>query len=130
MPGRGFIIFSIFLLFFSEFSFRAKYERNSGLKFWFHFFGLSHPPVLARNNAGKRFYNFLSFFAIFFGILFPGPGMNRIRNKNFVFTFSAYLIPVSARNNAGKRFYNFLSFFTIVFGILFPRSEEHTSELQ
>ena len=62
IPGRGFIIFWIF---FRNILARDKYERNSGVKFCFHFFGLSH-PVWAKNNAGKRFYNFLNFFTIFF----------------------------------------------------------------
>ena len=53
------------------------YERDSGLKFLSLFPGLSH-PVLARKNAGKRFFNFSNFFAIFFGILLPGSGMNAI----------------------------------------------------
>ena len=78
MPRRGFIIFLIFLLFiFRNFLARVEYERNSGLKFCFHFFGLSH-PVWAKNNAGKMFYNFLNFFTIFFGIFFPGSSMNGI----------------------------------------------------
>ena len=62
MPGRGFIIF---LLFFRNFLSRVEYERNSRVKFCFHFFGLS-PPVLAKNNARNKFYNFLNFFTIFF----------------------------------------------------------------
>jgi len=79
LPGRGFIIFWLFLLFFSEFSPRIEYERNSGLKFFSLFFGLSH-PVLAKNNAGKRFYNFLNLFTIFFGIFLPESSMNGIRD--------------------------------------------------
>ena len=45
--------------------------------FVFTFFGLSH-PVLAKNNAGKRFYNFSNFFTIFFGIFLYGSSMNGI----------------------------------------------------
>ena len=37
-----------------------------GAKFFSLFLGLSY-PVLARNNAEKRFFNFLNCFAIFFG---------------------------------------------------------------
>jgi len=65
MPEICFLIFWFFLLFFSQFSSLAEYERNSGLKFFFLFFGLSH-PVLAKSNAGKRFFNFLNFFFLFF----------------------------------------------------------------
>ena len=77
MPGRGFIIFWIFLLFFWNILARVEYQRNSVVKFCFHFFDLSQ-PVLAKNNTGKRFYNFLNFFTIFFGIFFPGSSMNGI----------------------------------------------------
>ena len=79
MQKSGFLIFWIILLFFSEFIARVKYERNSGLKFFSHFLGLPH-PVLSRNNAEKRFFDFLNFFAIFVGILLPRSSMNRIRD--------------------------------------------------
>ena len=83
MPGRGFIIFRIFLLFFfRNLLARFEYERNSGVKFCFHFFGLSH-PVLAKKNARKGFYNFLNFFTIFF--------------RNF-------LTPVEYEQNSGIKF--------------------------
>ena len=79
---RGFLIFWIFLLFFSQFSSLAKFERNSGLNFFSPFFGLSQ-PILAKNNAGKRFFNFFNFFDIFSRIFLPGSSMNGIRDKNF-----------------------------------------------
>ena len=79
--------------FFRNFLARDEYKRNSGVKsFFFHFFKLS-PPVLAKNNAGKRFYKFLNFFTVFFEIFFPGSRMNGILEENFVFTFFAYLVP-------------------------------------
>ena len=86
------------------------YERNSGVKVCFHFFGLSH-PVWAKNNAGKRFYNFLNFFAIFFGIFLPGSSMNGILEWNFFFTFSVYLIPFSEKIMPGRGIIIFLLFF-------------------
>jgi len=52
-------------------------ERNFGVKFCFHFFGLSR-PVLSKKNAGKRFYNYLNFFTIFFEIFLPGSSINVI----------------------------------------------------
>ena len=109
IPRRGFIIFKIFFLFFSEFSKSVEYEWNSELKFCFPFFGLSH-PVLAKNNPGKRFYNLFNFFTIFFGIFMLGSSMNRIRDQNFVFIFSADHIPFYPKNIARKRFYNLLNF--------------------
>ena len=79
------------------------YERNSGVKFCVHPFGLSH-PVLAKNNPGKRFYNFLYFFAIFLGIFLPGSSMNGILELNFVFNFSAYLVPFWLKIMPGRGF--------------------------
>ena len=59
--------FLIFCYFFQNFLPGVEGEQNSGLKFFLLFLGLSH-PVVAKNNAGKGFLNFLNFFAIFFGI--------------------------------------------------------------
>ena len=106
MPGRGFIIF---LLFFRNFLSRVEYERNSRIKFCFHFFGLSR-PVWAKNYAGKRFYNFLNFLAIFFGIFLPGSSMNGILEWNFVFPFSANLIPFWHKIIPGRGFIIFWIF--------------------
>ena len=77
MAGRGFIVFWIFLQFFRNFPSWVEYERYSGVKFYFLFFSVS-PPVLAKNNGGKRFYNFFNFFTIFFGIFLPGSSINSI----------------------------------------------------
>ena len=110
MPGWGFIIFWIFLYFFRNFHARVEYKRNSGLKFCFLFFGRPR-PVLAKNVASKRFYNF---FTIFFGIFLLKSSMNGIRDKNFVFTFSAYLIPFWLKIMPGRGFiicWIFLLFF-------------------
>ena len=82
-----------FLFFFWNFLSRIEYERNSGLKLFFLIFGLSH-SVLAKNNAGMRFFNFRNFFAIFFGTFLLGSSMNGIRDKNCFFSFSAYVIPI------------------------------------
>ena len=84
-------MFSIFLVFFWNFLVWVEYERNSGVKFFFLFLGLSH-PVLAKNTVGKKFFNFLKFFAIFLGILLHESSMNGIRKSNFFLSFSAYLI--------------------------------------
>ena len=92
MPERDFLIFGFFQLFFSNFLARVGYEQNLGLKFFSLCLGLSH-PVLAKNNAGKRFFNFLNFFAIFFEFFFPRPSMNGNRDKISFFSFSAYLLP-------------------------------------
>ena len=75
----------------------------SKVKFCFHFLSLSR-PVLAKNNAGKRFYNFLNFFTIFFGIFLPGSSMNGILELNFVLNFSAYLDPFWQKIMLGRGF--------------------------
>ena len=80
------------LFFFWNFLARDEYERNSGLNFFSLFLHLSH-PILNKNNAGKSFFNFLNFLAIFFGISFPGSSLNGIQVLNFFLSFSAYLIP-------------------------------------
>ena len=93
MPERGFLIFWIFLLFFSEFSSPGRVWTKIGTNFFFSlFFGLS-TPVLAKSNSGKRFFNFLIFFTIFFGIFLLWLGKNRIQDQIFFLSFSAYLNP-------------------------------------
>ena len=120
MPVRDFIIFWIFLLvFFRNFLSWVEYERNFGVKFRFHFFGLSL-LILAKNNAGKRLYNFLNFLTIFFRNFLSWVEYERNFGVKFCFNFFGLSPPVLAKNNAGKRFYDFLNFFTIFFGIFLP----------
>ena len=145
---KRFFNFWIFLLFFLEFFPRVEYERNSGLKFFFLFLGLSH-PVLAINNAGKMFFNFLSFFFYFFlyfsaylisfGLkIIPGRGVlifwifllfylefscpSQVWTKfvtKFFFSFSAYLIPFWLKIMPERGFLIFV-FFAIFCGIFSP----------
>ena len=42
----------------------VEYERNSGINFFSPVLGISH-PIMAKNNARIRFFNFMNFFAIF-----------------------------------------------------------------
>ena len=74
-----FLISEFFCNFFRNFLARVEYERNSRQKFFSPFLVLSH-LVLAKNNAGKRCFNFLTFYAILFGIFLPGSSMNGIRD--------------------------------------------------
>ena len=119
MLGRGFIIFEFFSYFFRNILARVEYERNSGIKFFFHFFGLSH-PVFAKNNAGKGFYNFLNFFTIFFRYFLSRVEYERNSGVKFCFHFFGLSHPVLTKNNAGKRLYNYLNFFAIFIGIFLP----------
>ena len=102
-------MFEFFCYFFRNFLARVEYEGNSGLNFFSHFLGLSH-PVLAKNNAGKRFFNFWNFFPIFFGIVLPGLSINGILGKNFFITFSVYLIPFWLTIMQGRGFLIFWIF--------------------
>ena len=83
------------------------------------FFSVSH-PVLAKNNAEKGFFNFLNFFAIFFGIFLPRSSMNGIRDEIFIPSFSAYLIPFWQKIMLESGFLVFLNFFANFFGIFLP----------
>ena len=89
-----FLNFWIFFRFFWEFSCSGWVGTEFGMKIFFSLFlDLSHPD-LDRNNAGMMFFNFLNFFAIFFGIFFLGSGRNEIQDENLFFSFLAYLSPV------------------------------------
>ena len=88
-----FLIFSIFLLFFSEFSSPGRVWTEIGTKFFFFLFlGLSH-PVLAKTTAEKRFFNFLIFFFYFFRNFLAQAEYERNSGLNF---FSFFLGPISS----------------------------------
>ena len=121
MPERGFLIFWTFLLFFfRKFLARIDYLRNSEIKFFSLFLGLSH-PVFAKNNARMRFFNFLIFFYFFRNFL-ARVEYERNSGLKIFFLLLGLSYPVLAKNNAGMRFFNFLNFFAIFFGIFLPSS--------
>ena len=108
-------MFEFFCYFFWNFHPRAEFERNAGLKFFFLFFGLSI-PVLAKNNAGKRFFSFLTFFFLFFLEFSCTDRIGTEFGSNFYFFHIFGLShPILAKNNAGKGFFNFLNFFSYLF---------------
>ena len=100
MPESGFLNF---LNFFRNFFARVEYERNSGLKFFSPFLGLSH-PVLAKNNARKRFFKFFEFFCYFFWNFLAGVEHERNSGIKFFSPFLGLSHPVLAKNNAEKGF--------------------------
>ena len=104
---------TFFFYFFWNFLARGEYERQLGGKFFFlHFFGLSH-PVLAKNNAGKRFFNFLNFFAIFWEFSCSGLVWTEFGTNFFFFlSFLAYLIPFWLKIMPEWGFWIFLLFFS------------------
>ena len=91
----------IYLFIFSEFLARFDYERNSGIKFFYRFLGLSH-PVLAKNIAGKRFFSFFEFFCYFFWNFLTRVKYERNLGIKFFSLFFGLSHPVLAKNNAGK----------------------------
>ena len=102
------------MLFFSQFSSLAEFERNSGLKFFFLFIGLSH-LVLVKNNTGKRFINFLMFFFLYFFWNFLARiEYERNSGLKFCSLFLGLSHPILARNNAGSMFLIFW-FFLVFF---------------
>ena len=120
MPKRGFLIFWIFLLFYSKFSSWVEYERNSVLKFCSAFLDLSH-TVLGKNNAGKCFFSFLKCFAIFSEFSCLGRVWTEFRTKIFL-SFSPYIIPFWLKIMPEIGFLVFLIFLAIFFGIFLPGS--------
>ena len=111
MPDRGFLIFWFF---FRNFLPRVEYERNSGLKFFSLFLILSH-PVLAKNNTGKRFFNFLNFFCNFFWNFLSRVEYERNSGQKFFSLFLNLSHPRLYRNSFGMMFFIFLKFLAIFF---------------
>ena len=110
MPESVFLVLWNFLLFFLNFLPRVEHERNSGLKFFFLFLGLSH-PIFAKNNTGKRLFNFLNCFALFFGIFFPGSSMNGI----FCYFFRNFLVRIEKERNLRLNFFSlFLGLYHLI----------------
>ena len=91
MPESVFLIFRFFF-YFCRIFLPGSYERNLGLKFFCPFFCLSH-PVLAKKNAGKRFFNFLIFLLFFSVFSCPGRIRTEFGIKIFVLSFSASINP-------------------------------------
>ena len=77
-----------------------------GPKFFSPFLGQSH-PVLAKNNAGKRFFKFFEFLCYFFWNFLAGVEYERSSGVKFFCTFLGLSHPVLAKNNAGKNFFKF-----------------------
>ena len=118
---RFFNFLNFFAIFFRNFLAQVEYERNSGLKLFSLFFGLSH-LVLAKNIAGMRFFNFLIFFYFFWNFL-AQVEYERSSGLKFYSLFLSLLHLVLAKNNAGKRFFSFFfNFFAIFFVIFLPGS--------
>jgi len=123
MPENRFWIFWFFFaILFRNFPVQVEHERNWGQKIFYRFLSLSL-PVLAKNNAGKRFLNFLIFLLFFSEFSFRGRVWTEFGTKIFFLAFSTYLIPFSLKIMPERVFWIFVFFFfTIFFGIFLPKS--------
>ena len=84
------------------------------------FFNLSR-PVSAWNEAWMMFFNFLNYFAIFFGILSLGSGKNGSKREKFFLSFLAGPDPFRLEIKLGWCFFNFFNF--LLFFWEFSRSD-------
>ena len=87
IPERDFLIFLFFFLFFSKFSRPIRVWTEFGKKIFSLFLGLSR-PILAKNNAGKGFFNFLIFFLYFFRKFLARAEYERNSGLKFFFSLS------------------------------------------
>ena len=87
------------------------------INFFFLFLSLSHPD-LAKNNAEKRFFNFLNFWLFFARVEYE-----RNSGLNFFSHFLSLSHPVLAKNTVGNWFFNFLNFFFYFFRNFLARVE-------
>ena len=120
MSERGFLIFSIFLQFFSEFSCPGGVRTEFGSKIFLSFSAYLIPFWLKILERG--FLIFFKFFCYFFRNFLPLVEYERNSGVKFFFHFLRLYHPVLAKNNVGKRFLNFFNFFAIFFGIFLPGS--------
>ena len=105
------IFWIVFLFFILNFLARVGLEQNSGVEFFALFLCLSH-PILAKNNAINRFFNFLIFFFYFFRNFLARVEYERNSGLNLFSLFLRLPHPILAKNNAGKEFFNFFLFFS------------------
>ena len=112
MTESGFLIFSIFLQFFSEFSCPGGVRTEFGSKIFLSFSAYLIPFWL--KISGKRFFNFFKFFCYFFRNFLPLVEYERNSGVKFFSRFLGLPHLLLAKNNVGKRFFNFSNFFAIL----------------
>ena len=123
MPGRGFIIFWIFLLFFFGIFFPGS-SMNGILEWNFVFtFSVILIPFSEKIKPVRGFIIFWIFLLFFFQNFLARFEYERNSGVKFCLHFFGLSPPVLAKNNAGKRFYNFSNFFTIFFRNFLARVE-------
>ena len=121
MPELNFLIFCIFLLFFSEFSCSDRVWTEFGTKIFFLSFLASLSPFWIEIKTKLTFLIFWIFLLFFSEYSCPGRVLMEFGTKIF-FLFLSLSQPVLAKNNTRKRFFNFLICFSIFLGICLPGS--------
>ena len=119
MPERGFLIFWIFLLFFSEFSCPGRVLTKFRTKIFFVSFS-AYLILFWLKIMPKEVLIFWIFWLFFSQFSSRGRVWTEFGTNFFFFLFPSLSHPVFARNNAGMRFFNMLNFFAIYFGIFLP----------
>ena len=116
MPGRGFIIFWICLLFFSEFSYPGRVWTELGTKIFVFTFSAYLIPFWLKIMPGRGFIIFWIFLLSFWEFSCPGRVWTELGTKFFFFSsFSAYLISFWLKIILGRGFSIFLLFFFEIF---------------
>ena len=110
MLERGFLVFWIFLLFFSEFSCPGRAWTEFGTNFFLPFLSLYH-PVLAKKMLERGFLVFWIFPLLFSEFSCAGQVWTEFGTKIFFLSFLAYLIPFSVKIMPESGFLIFWFFF-------------------
>ena len=113
MLERGFLIFSILLIFSSEFSYPGRVWTEFGTKFFFSFLAYLIQFWL-KIMAERGFLIFWIFLLFFSEFSLQGQAWTEFGTKIF-FLFLGLSHFVLAKNNSRKWFFNFLNYFTIFF---------------
>ena len=113
----GFLIFKIFILFFSDFSCPGRVWTEFGTKFFFSFLAYLIPFWL--KIMAERGYFIFELFCYFFPNFLSQVEYERNLGLNFFSQIHNLSHPGFYRNSVGMMFFNF---FNIFFGIFLPGS--------
>ena len=108
MLERGFSIFWIFLLFFSEFSCPSRVWTEIGAKIFFLYFSAYQLPFWLKIIPERDFFNFLTFFWNFLA----RAEYERNSGLKFFHSFSANIIPFGLNIIPERGFLIFFLFFS------------------
>ena len=130
MAKRGFLIFWIFLQFFSELSSLGRVWPEFRTKFFFFSFSAYLIPFWVKITQERGFLIFLIFFFLFSSVFScPGRVWTEFGTKIF-FLFLGLSQPFLDRNDDGTKFFNFLNFFLFFWNFLARVVYERNSGLK